>query len=610
MLRRLSFQKRLFISLSIIIIILVILLSSAFYTYSSNTLLATESKSSIQIAQKISSQIDVLYKQMDIAAANTVNNEEIQNIIYKLSFDTTFIDEDMVVYDSNVRKILQQIYTYMPKATKTAVFNSRRHFYFYVGLYDDNAEKVWNKIHNVPWYESLIEPGKNMSIVPPHLNDWSDKKKVIISLYRKFVNITNKDYGIFEIQLPYSELEDICKVQSSNAETQSIIYDKNGKLIYPFDQSGSDLESFMPKTIFNKTISRAEGSGQLKGEKGYLLYSFYKSDYTGWNIILVSKENVLIKQMVFYRNSTIIFASSILVVILITFFILTRRMTRPLKKLIETVNGVNLENLNLHVPHEGSDEFKILNESFESMFTNLKDSINKLYESKIKEANAHFLALQAQINPHFLFNTLAAVSAAGEQYDSKVTTLMCNQLADMLRYTTSSNNPVVALKDEIAHVTNYLELMKVPYEGCLNYEILVDNEMLSIYVPKLILQPLVENCINHGFESVLPPWHITVTGSLQEEEKHWEITIEDNGSGFQTSVLSNINLQLAEYATNLSEGNFKENLAIGGMGILNIFARIAIHSGNDCTFLIENISPRGSKITIRGKIHKKGETSK
>lgn len=180
-------------------------------------------------------------------------------------------------------------------------------------------------------------------------------------------------------------------------------------------------------------------------------------------------------------------------------------MTKPLKQLITTVEGVNLENLQLHVPHSENDEFKILNESFYTMFSNLKDSINKVYESKLKETHAHFLALQAQMNPHFLYNTLNAISAAGEQYGSKATTLMCNQLADMLRYTTSPANSVVPLKDEIGHAINYLELMKVPYEGSLTYDIKISEELYNLHLPKLTIQPLVENCINHGFENILPP---------------------------------------------------------------------------------------------------------
>lgn len=607
MLRRLSFQQRLFISLSIIIVVMVAVLSSAFYTYSANSFLTTEFKSSLQMAQKVSGQIDELFKQMDIAASNTVNNEELQNIIYELNFAPAVSDADMLLYDSSVRKIIQQIYTYMPKATKAAIFNSKKHFYFYGGLYDDSPEVVKKRIYDVKWYENLLEPGKNMGIMHPHINDWSDRRNVVISLYRKFVNITNTEFAIFEIQIPYSVLENICKIESSANESQIIIYDNNGRLLFPFGENRYrlDRESFEPKAVFQNTVSGTEGSGRMKGKEGYLLYSFHKSAYTGWNVILVSKENVLVRQMSFYRNLTAIFALSIVAAILLTFFILTQRMTKPLKRLISTVEGVNLENMNLRVPHEGNDEFKILNESFENMFSKLKDSINRVYEAGIKEANAHFLALQAQMNPHFLYNTLNAISAAGEHYGSRATTSMCSQLADMLRYTTSSANSVVSLKDEVSHAVNYLELMKVPYEGCLSYDLQIEEEMLDIRIPKLTLQPLVENCINHGLESILPPWHILISGHRTEDR--WEISVEDNGSGFEGAVLEKIHHQLSEYKTNLEEGNFKENLAIGGMGLLNIYARLAIHFGDSAVFSIENIQSRGCRVTFGGHLESKGD---
>ena len=356
--------------------------------------------------------------------------------------------------------------------------------------------------------------------------------------------------------------------------------------------------------IFEQTKSGTEGTGRIKGNRGYLLYSFQESEYTGWIVALSGKETVLAGQVRFYRNITIVFGVSILLIMLLAFFLLTRSMTKPLKQLITTVERVNLENLNLPVPEGEIDEFKMLDESFQTMFSNLKDSINKLYESKIKEADAHFLALQAQMNPHFLYNSLNAISAAGEQYGSETTTAMCNQLADMLRYTTTPSNKFVSLKEEINHAVNYLELMKVPYEGSLNYEVYIPDRLYMVDIPKLTLQPLVENSINHGLEKVLPPWNITICGKITDS--FWEISIEDNGTGFDEAILDKIQKQSLDYKSNLTDGNFKANLAIGGMGILNIYARMAIQFGGKTIFRIENLSPKGCKVTF-GRMLEKGE---
>jgi two-component system sensor histidine kinase YesM len=598
MFKKLSFQQRLFIRLSIILVIMMMLLSSAFYTYSAERFLSAEFESSRQIAQTISSRIDELFKQMDIAASNTVNDEELQNIIYELNFNPDIDDADMLSYDTSVRKILQQIFNYIPKATKIAVFNSKKHFFFYAGLYDNSTEKIRRKIYDAKWYENLIPAGKNMDIVYPHVSDWSDAKNIVISLYRKFVNISNIDYAVFEIQLPYSSLEKLCEIDTKANTSQIVIYNSDGRILYPFgeDRYQVDRNGFEPLTVFRETGPAPDGSGRIKGKSGHLLYAYHQSDYTGWKVALISKETVLEKQFGFYRNLTLLFAVTILSAILVTFFILTSRMTKPLKKLIATVEDVNLENLNLPVPHEENDEFRMLNESFENMFKTLKDSINKVYESRIKESNAHFLALQAQMNPHFLFNTLNAISAAGEHYGSSATTRMCNQLADMLRYTTSSASSVVPLKDEITHAVNYLELMKVPYEGSLDYELQIPEEFYGISVPKLTLQPLAENCITHGLESILPPWRIRIAG--RTENGRWYLSVEDNGSGIDEAALRKIRSHVQEYRSNLEEGNFQENLAIGGMGLLNIYARLAIHFGTDAVFEIENLQPAGCRVTF------------
>ena len=174
----------------------------------------------------------------------------------------------------------------------------------------------------------------------------------------------------------------------------------------------------------------------------------------------------------------------------------------------------------------------------------------------------------------------------------------------MLRYTTTPSNKFVSLKEEINHAVNYLELVKVPYEGSLNYEVYIPDRLYMVDIPKLTLQPLVENSINHGLEKVLPPWNITICGKITDS--FWEISIEDNGTGFDEAILDKIQKQSLDYKSNLTDGNFKANLAIGGMGILNIYARMAIQFGGKTIFRIENLSPKGCKVTF-GRMLEKGE---
>jgi len=593
---RMSFQKKLFASLSIIIALLIMILSYAFYRYSAAITTDTESKTSQQIIEKISGQIDELYHQMDIAATSIVYNEEVQNTLFDLNYNTKIDNMTLLNYDTKIRKNLQSINFYLRKVIKTAVFNSDKNIYFYTGLVDDDSITVAKRLSDPLWYENLVSPKEEMRMVPPHQNEWSSTPKPVLSLFRKIKNTYGIQFGMFEIQMPYSMLKDICSMDTLSDESSILIFDSKGSLVYPYEIQDYKFINIKPLDIFKATKISSSGSTQLNIKNENILCSFKKSSYTNFTIVLASKQSVLQKQLSFYWNLTVIFSILIILTILAAFYILISRLTKPLKVLISTVNDVNLENMSLHIPNEEHNEFLMLNESFSSMFSKLKDSINKIYESKIRETDAHFMALQAQMNPHFLYNTLTVISASSEAQGNLSTALMCNQLSDMMRYIVSASNPIVTVKEEITHTQNYLHLMKQQYENYLDIEIDIPEEMYDLFIPKLTLQPLVENSINHGFENIQPPWNLSIIGRVYPNSD-WEIVIKDNGSGFNDMILKRLLNQLQEYKTNIEQCNFKENLSIGGMGVLNTYSRFSIYFKENTVFNIENQS-QGCSITL------------
>jgi two-component system, sensor histidine kinase YesM len=321
-------------------------------------------------------------------------------------------------------------------------------------------------------------------------------------------------------------------------------------------------------------------------------------------VVMIKEETSLRNQLTIYSIFIIVAGFIILLAVFSAFFILVRSLTKPLNQLTATIETVSLDNMNLEIPHEGQDELKILNESFNAMFAKLKDSINLVYESRIREINANLLALQAQMNPHFLYNTLGVISASSEKFGNFETASMCNKLSEMMRYIVSPVDSVVTLKEETVHTLNYLNLMESHYQdyrnnsgSFLKYKISIPEEMNSIYIPKMILQPIVENCINHGFDNALPPWHITING-YYTTDNDWHLSVEDDGAGFDKTILNQINTDISEYRMNIKDGNLKQNLNIGGMGIINTFARLAINFKDDAFFNIENSQDKGCVVSF------------
>ncbi len=606
MLSGLSLQKKLVLGFTSIITVLMLILTSAFYNYLSQATVNNEYALSQRTVERASSQIDELYKQMDMSALYIVKNEEIHSVLSSLYSSTSIPDYDMIRYQARARDQMKILSFSFPNIISTEIYNVKRAFYFRSGLVDDR--KVVNqKLADLTWYESLVPADKQLALLPPHQDYWVSISRPVISVIRKLIFSPEEDLGLFQIDLPYWNLQNICNTNIVSGESFIAVFDKKGQLLYPYasDEAYGELVKFAdPNKIFGLVTASPDTAGLYKDSSSSLIYASHLSKYTGWYVVLIERQVMLQKILATYRVFVTLAGVLILLTLFAAIFILVKRLTMPLKHLTSTIMNVGLDNLRLEIPHAGHDEIRLLNESFNAMFTNIKNSINQVYESKLRETNANLLALQAQINPHFMYNTISIISASSERAGNSDAALMCSRLSDMMRYIVAPANSMVALREEVAHAVNYLELIKGHYQDFknpsisrLDYTIKIPDEMNHILVPKMVLQPIVENCINHGFKEVPPPWHIYIRGSIPEDGG-WQINIEDNGSGFDPAVLEQIKLKLSEYRTNLNDGNLLQNLKIGGMGIMNTFARLLIHFGSSAYLDIVNTGQDGCKVSF------------
>jgi two-component system sensor histidine kinase YesM len=601
------FETRLLIGLTVIIGALISLIAIGFYSYSSSTLADKDKRNAQQLAIQFSSQLETLLRQVDSAAIVLTTNGSLRKSVISLYNNSPVSNEKMLEYENEISKNLLPISYAFPFDFKTILFNNEKNFYFASGVVVTEQDAINARLRDLNWYHSLIPPGKNMSISAPHPDEWSSNPRPVISVYRRFMTEFFDDYATLEIQIPYKTLENILHVGLAQPSDFLVVKDSSGNFIYPVDPGNNAGLADMYRTVGmnEERIAGLTGeTGEIRLEGKPYLYASKQSDFSGWSVIYFSSQMETFRSLDFYRNMIVLGGFAVWLVVISAIFLLIRRLTRSLKQLILNVRSVRLSNMSMGDYQGDYDEFRMLNEEFNKMFSKLKESIGEVYESKIREENAHKMALQAQINPHFLYNTLNAISAAGEQYGSVMVTKMCNRLAGMMRYITSSGESNVSLREEIAHVENYLELIAVPYEGHLKYEIDIPEEMGQIPVPKLIVQPLVENSVDHGLENVAPPWKIRISGERIGDR--WRIAIEDNGSGFDLAVLQDVMRSLEEYRERLVAGQYPNHLAIGGMGLLNVYMRLVILYKDKAFFHIENLETGGCRVTIGGAVGTEG----
>lgn len=265
-------------------------------------------------------------------------------------------------------------------------------------------------------------------------------------------------------------------------------------------------------------------------------------------------------------------------------------LTRPIKSLQETVENTNIENLkdNRHLDGAGApDEFQELIRAYQAMTFRLDEALQNEKQAAKLQLQAQFDTLQAQVNPHFIYNVLNTISSRAILDNDEAICEMCGSLGTMLRYSTNNKERYASVEKELEYLDSYFYLLKARHENSLDVTIDVDRKIRKQVIPKMTLQQLVENCVKHGFRNMDTGRHISVTGRV--EKGRWTIRVQDNGSGVPGQTLLALQERLEEVRRDILERSKPAEMEIGGMGIVNTYARCLLLYPEDLVFEMENV---------------------
>jgi len=468
-------------------------------------------------------------------------------------------------------------------------------------LYVTDLSNVSNKIQKFSWLEDIRKNPSAKFIREPHYDDWLDDKHVQVFSYVKMIQDKGSEVGYVEIQQREDKLKQICDVKNDDNVMIAVINEK-GKVIY---SSWKLLNNVLIKHYRNIAKDKEKQTVVKNNPFSELaeIVSYQYSDYTGWTVFMIESKEKLFVPLQSIRNTMILVIFGIIVLSVKVLYIFSERLTSPLRRLKEEMEKINVDNLPddlqiKQITDNDTNEIDALNSSFIRMRERLNQAMKTEIRSRSLQLKAHFDALQSQINPHFLYNILGVIPNMGDEDDILDA---CIRLADMLRYSTSNIQVRTTIKDEITHVTNYLILMKKRFEHRLEYIIEVDEDLLEVAIPKLVIQPLVENSISHGFDNSNQPI-MKISIKVEALENEWSVSITDNGSGFEKGALEELQLRFKHYASCLLSNEDIEALKIGGMGLTNTFARLFLFYGQRLKFELKNNETEGASINIRGSL--------
>lgn len=475
--------------------------------------------------------------------------------------------------------------------------------YIHVGDTSIFEKKDIEEIMDVSWVEETLDAYGKKVLVFPRIPELNELSVPVFSLCRAFAPETpTRETAILELQMEYSYIERLLSdaIHNQKDKKKLYIYNEEGECFFPYGQEIPEkTDAYIRELVKNEDTGQIGLQRTVDQNNRPVLFAFKASSLTEWTVIVAEAEEDLLSP--FYEFQQMIIGISILGIVLMLGITnrIAASLSNPIKKLEKTVCSLDLNRLEESKLPEYKDniqELTSLYESFDKMKENLQSSLQNTIEARTQAVNAKMLALQSQMNPHFLYNTLSSISILAEDGENEKVVKMCEDLSMLLRYIASGNSAMVTIEEELKHTISYMNLIKVKYEERIQFRLEIEDKMKEIKVPKLMIQPLVENSVKYGL-NVTPPWVIGIYGICKNG--YWYLEVKDNGTGFSDEYLDNFRKE----AKGISDENRPiPELEVNGMGILNLYLRLWLLYGDKMFFEIGNHALGGAQITIGGPL--------
>ena len=419
------------------------------------------------------------------------------------------------------------------------------------------------------WFEEVLNAGGKMSVFP------SQNGNRNIYGVRELINIQTsfQPKGVLVAGIAVDDINNMFRRQRLNEEQEYAVFNKDGRKLFGMG-SISEQELELMKKQSGNYREVYEGNGYL-----------YRVDY--------SKEQQIYSVVRTPRNSLNFSASYEIVLILFFFILITilffgmiiRSITVPIKELVVASKAFGKGDFSIRMKINETSDLGYLSSSFNQMADKVETLITEVYVKSLTERELEIQMLRNQINPHFLYNTLENMRMTAYTQGFSDLAQMCELLAEVLRYGVSNINAVVTVKQEMEHLNQYIELQQRRLLYAVQITSMIAPEIENCQMIKLLLQPLVENAINHGLQEARNRQMINIFGYRREDVIVFEVT--DNGCGMEPEKVQLLN----DYIQN-------KNTEFHSIGLKNVNRRIVLSYGKAYGMTIKSKPGRGTSVTI------------
>ena len=533
-----------------LVVMAVVLLIVSLLTFNQmSTLLKNNADKQIhQTASEANGRLESLYKQVSTASKFVMTNYNIQRILKKnyereeISFTERQQVEGIVnTIQANTDGIFSfELFTSdlsslspIPKDNETLY--SRVDSRWIHQAREANGGLVW--IGDDPSNSDNILAIRRVNLMG---NNYANGGYLLISIYRNYFEFANQD--------------------DSDASNQySILLDQALKPILSNYQHSID-----------PIIKNNDPTITLENQE--YMVTKQTSNETGWTLVILTPIKALTEGISVLRTGIIISGVIGFIIFFISSLFLSTFITSPIIKLTKTMQQASSGSLTMNPSVTTVNEINELNSTYNQLVKETNHLIKMVYQKEITRSRSELKALQAQINPHFLFNTLDALKWELEDKEQDDLAEFVVAMSQLFRYTITkqTDGDWVTMKEEIQHIENYMEIMKMRFGDHLNWILTMPSELEQIKIPKLLIQPLVENAVLHGAGNKLDPCTISVSVQPMKDKEYLQIAVEDDGLGISQENLNNIKLAMQSGGvSSIKKGT--------GIAISNVHKRLELY---------------------------------
>lgn len=518
---------------------------------------------------QVDKNIDYQLRMYEVVLNNIIVNEI---LITSLAKDPKDSYEGFLII-RDIEKAIASIRNLYPDIKKIEIFTNG-------SKYMVNSHIIFPASDEDKWFKDFMSK-------KPSYTQWKYREAYEINTYRKenIIQLSKKisDFdrdrilGVMRISIEANEIYEMLEGFSVGKGTEIALYDSHNSVIF----KSPGIQNDFAATILNRIKTNKLEAIRYNSRKKGVVYST-AGNIAGFKVVSIFPMDTFKESI----NSIQIFIIILsLIVILLGFtvdYLFSKSITSSIITLIKKIEKVSAGNLKVQCEkYYGKDEIGYLNEQFDTMVEKINVLFKDVYESKIKQRENEIKALQSQINPHFLYNTLSSINWMAIERGAFDVSHAINSLAKYYRLTISKGRQIIKVSEEIQHIKAYVEIQQIRFKDKFFVDYMIDNAVMNFMMPKIILQPFVENAIIHGMENMEHPCGLMV--KINSADGIIEFIIKDEGKGISPEILREI-----------KESKAKNK----GYGIRNVDERIKLLYGDNYGVTIRSKKREGTTVII------------